>query len=293
MTDLLERRPVRVVGRRGRVRTRGPGTWVAAAVLVIGGLGMIAPFLWMFATSMRPARTALALPPHWFARPRVANYHAAVSGPVPILHNMLNSAIVAVAVTLGQLIICPLAGYAFARLRFRGSGLMFGVLLASLMVPIQVTIVPLFLLMRQWNLINNLASLILPTLTGALGVFLMRQFFLSLPQELFDAAEIDGAGQFRTYLMIALPLVKPGLTTLGVITFLTSWNSYFAPIVFINDVRSTTLPPALVTLLGPYKSGDLAVVMAATSIAVLPCLVVFLIAQRWLIETLTRSGVKG
>jgi multiple sugar transport system permease protein len=266
---------------------------VSSAVLIVGGIGMVAPFLWMLATSFRPTLEALDLPPEWVASPRSANYEAAVNGPVPLLKNMLNSLIVAVAVTVAQLITCPLAGYAFARLRFRGSGVLFALLLTSLMVPIQVTVIPLFLLMRELGLVNNLASLVLPYLTSALGVFLMRQFFLSLPQELFDAARVDGAGHFRTYLYIALPLVKPALATLAVVTFLASWNAYFAPIVFLNDLSETTLPPALVAILGPYRSGNLAILMAATAIAVLPCLLVFLVAQRWIIETLTRTGLKG
>ena len=282
--------------RRRRVWTRRHPVswWLATAVLVLGAAGMVAPFVWMFSTSMRSALRAYDLPPQWFAWPtNLDNYQAAVSGPVPLLRNMLNSTIVAVAVTVGQLITCPLAGYAFARMRFPGSGALFALLLASLMVPIQVTIIPLFLLMRNWGLINNLMSLILPGLTGALGVFLMRQFFLTLPRELFEAARLDGAGAVRSYLRIALPLAKPGLTTLAVITFLASWNAYFAPLVFLNDIRATTLPPALVVMLGPYRSGNVAVVMAATAIAILPALVVFLIAQRWIVEALARSGLKG
>jgi multiple sugar transport system permease protein len=287
-------RPGPVRHRRwGVTRDHGVTWWLATAVLVLGGIGMVAPFLWMFSTSFRSALQAYNLPPQWFALPNLTNYHAAVSGPVPLLHNMANSAIVAIAVTVGQLITCPMAGYAFARMRFPGSSALFALLLASLMVPLQVTIIPLFLLMRDWGLINNLLSLILPGLTGALGVFLMRQFFATLPGEIFEAARLDGAGAFRTYWKIALPLAKPGLTTLAVITFLATWNAYFAPLVFLNDINATTLPPALVVMLGPYKSGNVAVVMAATAIAVLPALVVFLIAQRWIVEGLTRSGLKG
>jgi multiple sugar transport system permease protein len=266
---------------------------VSTVVLVVGAVAMVAPFLYMFSTSMLPSLRAHDLPPNWFAKPNLTNYGTALTGPVPILRNMANTAIVAVSVTIGTLITCPLAGYAFARLRFPGSGALFTVLIASLMVPLQVTIIPLFLLMRQFGLINNLISLILPGLTGALGVFLMRQFFLTLPKELFEAAKIDGAGALRSYLTIALPLAKPGLTALAVITFLASWNSYFAPLVFLNDIKATTLPPALVVMLGPYKSGDLATVMAATAIAILPCIVIFLIAQRWIVAGLTRSGIKG
>jgi multiple sugar transport system permease protein len=266
---------------------------VATTILVLGAVGMIAPFVWMFSTSMLPSARAYDLPPTWVTTPNLVNYRAAVNSPVPILRNMGNTAIVAVAVTIGTLITCPLAGYAFARLRFPGRGPIFAVLLASLLVPAQVTIIPLFLLMREFGLINHLASLILPGLTGALGVFLMRQFFMTLPRELFEAAKLDGAGALRSYVSIALPLAKPGLTALAVITFLASWNAYFAPLVFLTDINATTLPPALVVMLGPYKSGDLATVMAATAIAIIPCLAIFVVAQRWIVAGLTRAGLKG
>jgi multiple sugar transport system permease protein len=292
--------PATVAPRRSglrRRRIRGNGSRTAAvistAVVVTGGLGMVLPFIYMIATSFRPSKHALDLPPVWLATPRWENYHNALTGPVPLLASMLHSFLVAGAVTIGQLIICPAAGYAFARMRFRGRSFLFSMLLASLMVPIQVTIVPLFLLMSKLGLINNLWSLILPSLSGALGIFLLRQFFSTLPQELFDAARVDGAGPVRTYVSVALPLVKPALTTLGIITFLASWNSYFAPLIFLSDIRHTTLPPALVVMLGPYHSGDLAMIMAATTIAIVPCLVVFLVGQRWIVESLSRSGVKG
>lgn len=269
------------------------GSVIAVTVLVIGALGMVLPFLYMLSTSFRPHGTALDLPPVWFAIPNFENYVAALTGPVPILRNMGNSLFIAVAVTIGQLIICPLAGYAFARMRFRGSGFLFASLLTSLMVPIQVTIVPLFLLMSSWGLINNPWALILPSLSGALGIFLLRQFFSTLPEEIFDAARVDGASEFRTYVSIALPLVKPALTTVAIVTFLASWNAYFAPIIFLSDLDATTLPPALVVMLGPYRSGDLGMVMAATTIAIVPCLIAFLIGQRWIVESLARSGLKG
>lgn len=279
--------------RPGRGDGSRVGTVISTTVLVVGALAMVVPFIYMIATSFRPSRHALDLPPVWLAVPRWQNYHNALTGPVPLLASMWHSFLVAAAVTVGQLIICPAAGYAFARMRFRGQSFIFSMLLASLMVPIQVTIVPLFLLMSKLGLINNLWSLILPSLSGALGIFLLRQFFVTLPQELFDAARVDGAGPLRTYLSVALPLVKPALSTLAIITFLTSWNSYFAPLIFLNDIRHTTLPPALVVMLGPYHSGDLAMIMAATTIAILPCLILFLVGQRWIVQSLSRSGVKG
>jgi multiple sugar transport system permease protein len=281
-------------GRSQRVRRSGPGGWVATIILIIGAAGMIAPFLWMFSTSMRPATEAYDLPPTWLPFPlQSENYVNAVTGPVPLLQNMLNSAVIAITVTLAQMILCPMAGYAFARLRFPARNVLLITLLASLMVPVQVTIIPLFILMRNLGLINNPLSLILPALTGAFGVFLMRQFFLGLPEEILEAARIDGAGPFTVYRLVALPLAKPGLSALGVITFLATWNAYFAPSIFLNSIDTATMPLALVLMLGPYKTGDVAMIMAATTIAILPAFLVYLVAQRWIVESLTSSGVKG
>jgi multiple sugar transport system permease protein len=270
------------------------GRVVSLVVLTIGALGMVAPFIWMFSTSLRTPTSAYDLPPHWLPTQfRFGNYVDAVTGPVPILRNMLNSAVIAIATSLGMILTAPIAGYAFARLRFPGRNVLFVSLLASLMVPIQVTIIPLFLIMRNLGLVNNPLSLILPGLTGALGVFLMRQFFLGLPEEMLEAARLDGAGPFQAYRLVALPLARNGVSTLGVITFLASWNSYFAPSIFLNNVETATLPLGLVLMLGPYGAGNLSAVMAATTIAIAPALLAFLLAQRWLIDSLTQSGVKG
>ena len=286
------------VPRNPRPRRSRPGITigkvVSVAILAIGAVVMVAPFLWMFTTSLRSPGTAYDLPPQWIPTEfQWSNFVAAVNGPVPILRNMFNSAVIAIVTSLGMIITAPMAGYAFARLRFPGRNGIFILLLASLMVPAQVTIIPLFLMMSNLGLINNPLSLILPGLTGALGVFLMRQFFLSMPEEILEAARLDGASAWTTYRLIALPLAKNGISTLGIITFLGSWNAYFAPSIFLSNTETATLPLALVLLLGPYGAGNLAVVMAATVIAILPALVVFLVAQRWIIASLTQSGVKG
>jgi multiple sugar transport system permease protein len=276
-----------------RIRRALPGA-VAVTILLIGAVGMVLPFLWMFATSMQSATTAYALPPNWLPLPLTGtNYEAAISGPVPLLQTMLNSLIVAFAVALVNVITAPMAGFAFAKLRFPFKTPLFLLLIASLMVPIQVTIIPLFVLLRNFGLIDTLISLILPVMTGAFGVFMMRQFFLSLPDEILEAAKIDGASVWTSYRTIALPLAKPAMAALGVIMFLLSWNAYFMPLIFISSLERSTMPLALVLMLGPYGSGNVAMIMAATTIAILPALIVFLVAQRWIVESLTRTGIKG
>ncbi|MDH3730616.1 MAG: carbohydrate ABC transporter permease [Acidimicrobiia bacterium] len=270
-----------------------PGT-VAVVILVAASVVVVAPFLWMFSTSVRPSLEAYDLPPRWIPTSvTLDNYDAALNHAVPLVTQFFNSLFIAVTITVSQMITSALAGYAFAKLRFPGRNVIFIVLLTTLMIPIQVTIIPLFIGMSQVGLVNTPWSLILPGLTHALGIFLMRQFFISLPGELIESAKIDGAGPFTTFRKIALPLARPALAALGVIVFLASWNNYFAPLVFLRSVETATLPLGLVLLLGPYKSGNPAVVMAGTALAVIPALIVFLIAQRWIVESLSRSGIRG
>ena len=161
------------------------------------------------------------------------------------------------------------------------------------MVPGQVTIIPIYLMMAELKLVNTHASLILPALISVFGVFLMRQFFKQMPQELFDAARVDGAGHLRSFLQIGVPLAGPGLATLGIITFNATWNGYFAALIFLTSWEKMTLPQGIALLTGYMNSGNPSVVMAAVGLAILPVLIVFLVAQRWIIEALTRSGLKG
>jgi multiple sugar transport system permease protein len=279
---------------RPRSRRVRPAAVISVVILSIGAIGMLAPFVYMLVTALKSAQHAYDLPPNWYPKEfHWTNFSDAINGPLPLLRNMFNSFFIATLTTLGMLITAPMAGYAFAHLRFPGRNSMFLLLLASLMVPIQVTVIPLFLIMRNLHLINTPWSLILPGITGALGVFLMRQFFLTVPKELFEAATVDGANAWTTYRLVALPLVKNGLSALGVVTFLASWNAYFAPSVFLNSQDSATLPLALVLMRGPFSTGQLNVMMAATTLAVVPALVAYLVAQRWIIAGLTASAVKG
>jgi len=289
----LTAQQVRHGERRRRLLSRIPSA-LATIVPIGGAILMIAPFWWLFTTAVQPSGKAYDLPPSWIPSSlTLQNFVRAVSGPIPLLKEFMNSVIAAFAVTIGVVSTSALAGFAFAHLRFPGRGLIFAILLTSLMVPVQVTIIPLFLGMSQVGLVNSLPSIILPALTSAFGVFLMREFFMSLPRELIEAAKLDSAGPFTVFRAIALPLARPVLSALAVIAFLGSWNGYFAPLVFLRDVETATLPLGIVFLLGPYRSGDVGMVMAGTTLAVLPALIVFLLAQRWIVDSLARTGVKG
>ena len=278
-------------------RERKPIKWgdiFSFTILTIAAILVLMPLLWMFSTSLRPTSESYQLPPQWIPTQfRFENYLAPFQSNVPFVGLFLNTAKITIAVTIGQLITCSLAGYAFARLRFPGRNILFIMLLASLMVPGQVTIIPIFLIMRSLSLIDNHLAIILPGLVSAFGVFLMRQFFMTMPQELFDAARVDGAGHIRTFYQIALPMAGPSLATLGIITFNATWNNFFLAVIFISSWGKMTLPQGIAFLTGQFGAGNPSVVMAAVTMAILPVLLVFIIAQRWIIEALTRTGLKG
>ena len=261
--------------------------------LLIGAVLVAAPLLWMFSTSLRPSAESYKLPPQWLPTQfHFENYSAVFQSDVPIVALFLNSLKITAAVTIGQLVFCSMAGFAFARLRFPGRSLLFVLLLASLMIPNQMTVIPIFLIMKTLGLIDNSLSIILPGLVSAFGVFMMRQFYLTLPQELIDAAKMDGAGAWTVYRRIALPLSGPALSAQGIISFNTTWNSYFYPLIFLTSWEKMTLPQGIALLSGYMQSGNPAVVMAAVSLAILPILLVFVLAQRWIIDAFVHSGIK-
>jgi multiple sugar transport system permease protein len=266
------------------------------AIVLLGVIAVLVflPFLWMFSTSLRPAFESYDLPPAWLpTKWDWSNYTAVFNSNVPVWDFAYNSVKITAIVLVAQLITCSMAGFAFARLRFPLRNTLFILLLASLMVPNQVTIIPLFILMRKLGLIDNHWSLILPGLTSAFGVFLMRQFFMTIPQDLTDAAKVDGAGPWTTFRQIALPLAGPSLAALAIINVQTTWNAYFYPLIFLNTWEKMTLPLGITALRGYMGGGSPSVVMAAVTMSILPLLLLFLIAQRWFITGITQTGLKG
>jgi multiple sugar transport system permease protein len=266
-----------------------------AAYLVLGAVGvsMLIPFGWMLAASLRDKTeffrqvgSLLPTGPHW------DNYLKAWTS-VPFADFFRNSVLVAACVTLGQLVTCSFAAYAFARMRFRARDAFFFAYLATMMVPAQVTMIPLFIMMVELHWIDSYMALTMPFLASAYGCFLLRQFFLTIPQELEDAATIDGAGHWSIYTRIILPLSKPALSAFGVIAFLGSWNSFIWPLIVINRPAMKTLPIGLQSLQGFYGDGNWAVLMAGAVIASLPVLIVFVLAQRQFIEGIALTGLKS
>lgn len=264
--------------------------YLALAIIVVLVTG---PFLWMVSNAFKDQTAIYANPPTWIPAPAIVDNFVTAWSQVPFGLFFLNSLKVAGLVTIGQLVTCTLAAYAFARLRFPGREIVFGIYLASLMVPSQVTIIPLYILMRTLGLVDNHASLILPALASAFGTFLLRQFFLTIPRELEEAAIIDGAGLLRVLLTVILPLSRPALAALTIFTFNFFWNDFFSPLIFLDSPQNLTLPVGLTLLQGQYGGTSPAVMLAGVCMAIVPVLIVFLIGQRYIVEGITLTGLKG
>jgi multiple sugar transport system permease protein len=263
-------------------------------VMLLGAFIMLLPFVWMLSTSLKPSNAVLSLPPQLIPAEPTLEAYGRVAKSFPIIRVFLNSIWVAIATTLGQLLICSMSGYAFARFEFRGRNLLFTIYLATLMVPFIVTITPLFIIVKTLGWTNTYAGLIIPMTFSPFGTFLMRQFFLSSPRELEEAATIDGANTLTTFFRIMLPLTGPAFATLGVLSIMGSWNNFLWPLLIVSDPKFMTLPVALSSLQGIYPGQtDWNLIMAGTVINVLPMILVFLFAQRWVVEGVAASGLKG
>jgi multiple sugar transport system permease protein len=264
----------------------------AHLVLFAGAVTMILPFVWMISTSLKQLSEVFVFPPSLFGEKiQWANYMR-ISDRFPFDIYFMNSVKITVTVVIAQLLTSSMAGFVFARLRFRFREPLFGLYLATMMVPAQVTMIPNFIIMRYYNLIDTHWSLILPALVSAFGTFLLRQFFLTIPVSLEDAAKMDGCTPFGVYWRVFIPLSKPAMATLGVFVFMGTWNDFLAPLVYINTQSKMTLPLGLSAMQGMYST-DWPVLMAGTVITVLPLIVIFLLAQDFFIKGVTLSGLKG
>lgn len=270
------------------------GNSLVFVLLFIASLVMLIPIIWTFSTSLRLPRESFTLPPKWLPTDfRIDNYRQ-VFERVPFFWKyFINSALVSAGVVFGQLATCSMAAYAFARLRFPGRNTLFTILLSALMVPIQATIIPVFVEISALGLNNSLWSLILPGITSAFGVFLLRQYFLTIPNELEDAARIDGANQWQIFSRVMLPLVAPALAVLAILTFNGYWNEYFRPLIFISSPENYTLPLGLVNLRGQFGGGSIAIVLAGVILSLLPVLIGYIFAQKYLVEGIAAGAVKG
>ena len=274
--------------RRERLVTAG-----AIALLTVVSFIVIMPFLWSLSTSLRLPKDSFRVPPEWLPTDWRWQNYADVFDTTPFALYILNSFKVTLAIVLGQIVTASLAAYAFARLRFPGKDVLFMLLMSAMMVPLFVTIIPIFFIVSRMRLVDNHASLIVPALTTAFGVFLLRQFFLTIPVELEEAAKIDGASPLQSFMKVILPLGAPGISVLAILSFNTHWNEFFRPLIFLNSPEQFTVPLGLVALRGYMGTGSISVVLAGVMIALLPVVAVFVLAQRYLIEGIAMTGIKG
>ena len=265
------------------------GYYVVSIVLAVIAL---IPFMWMISTSLKSRGALMSIPIEWIPAEPTLDGYAKVFSRFPFLRTIGNSLLISVAYTLITLISASMAAFAFAKLRFRGSGAILSVYIATMMIPTQVTMIPLFVVMNRLGLIDSYASVILPSMFKPFAVFLLVQQMKTIPNDYIDAARIDGAGLFQTYRKVALPLCIPTLATLAVTTFMESWNDYLWPLLMLTDRNKMTLPIALSTLNGQYST-EYNVLMAGSLISMIPIIIIYIAAQTQFKSGLMAGGIKG
>ena len=262
------------------------------AGLVVLALLALAPLLWMVAVSFMQKGEASAFPPPLLPEaPSFAAYRE-LFARAGMGRYFVNSLVVSAAITVGALLVNTMAGYAFAKLRFRGRDRLFQWLLAALVIPAQVAMLPLFLMMKGLGLVNTFGAVIIPALATVFGIFLVRQYARSIPEELLEAARIDGAGELRIFFQIVLPMLKPVLVTLAIFTFMAAWNDFMWPLIVLTDQDNYTLPVAIAALSREHVQ-EVEMMMAGAVVTVLPVLLLFLLLQRYYIQGLLLGSVKG
>ncbi len=283
MPDLYSPGPSRLFQRTG---------WTLRLLLVVlGAATMIVPFLWMLSTSLKPPGSVLTIPPEIFPQHPTLESYRRVFDVLPVARMFVNSLFVTVAIVALQLLTCSFSAYAFARMRWRGRDVVFFLYLITLMIPGQVTITPLFILIKElgWN--NSYQALIIPAATSAFGTFLLRQAMLTIPREYEEAAFLDGANHWNVYRSIILPMTKTSLATLAVFAAMGAWNDFLWPLIVLKDPAKMTLPVGLSLLQGRYTN-DWNMIMAGAVISVVPIILAFLVAQRTFVNGMVASGLK-
>lgn len=270
------------IGRIGRI--------AGIAVLIVAAMVALGPLLWTVTTSLRTPAEAFSNPPQWFPlHPDFSNY-SAVFDRIPIGRFFVNSVIVTGLIVVGQTITCTLSGYAFAMVSFPGRSVIFGIFLATMMVPLQTIIIPVFVIIRYLGLSDSPMSLVVSALGSAFGTFLMRQYFMQMPKELGEAARIDGAGHFQTFLLVYAKMAGPAIATLAILNFSGFWAEFYRPLIFLQTQDNFTLPLGLVGLQGNLGTGSISVVLAGVVLAILPSVVLFIFAQRYFIAGITAGA---
>ncbi len=269
------------------------GKYVPIILLFMLSVVIIAPMVWTVSTSLRKGSESFTVPPKWLPTDLAVENYAEVFDKVPFGRQIINSTLITWGTVFGQLVSASLAGYAFARLEFQGRDVLFWVVLATMMIPIQAVVIPVFIFLRNMGLVDTLWSLILPAIPTAFGTFLLRQYFLTIPIELEESGLIDGANQWQLFYRIYLPLVKPGLAVLAILSFNFHWNEFFRPLIFLIDNDNFPITLGIFQLQGYMMTGSIAVVLAGVVMSLVPVIIIFLLGQRYLIEGIMRGAIKG
>ena len=254
---------------------------------------MILPFIWMVSTSLKPPDEIFTIPPIIISPNSSLNAYVYLQEQYNILGIVKNTFVIAFSATILRLFFCALGGYGFAKFKFPGQGALFAFLLGTMVIPGAVTLVPVYIIMRDLKWIDTFWPLIIPGAANAFGIFFMRQYIMSVSSELIDAARIDGAGEFTIFWRIILPIIAPGLTSLGLIFFMASWNDFIGPLIYLKSPEHFTLPLIIRSLIGPVGRTVYDVQMAASVLSLIPLLTIFLIFQRRIVEGITAGAIKG
>jgi multiple sugar transport system permease protein len=263
-------------------------------LLLVLGLAIMLPFLWTVSSSLKPFGAGIKFPPEFIPKVFVWDNYPKVFRTIPFLTFFRNSVVVAAFAVAGELLSASLVAYSFARLRFPGRNILFLVVLATMMIPYPVTMVPTFIMFNLVHLVNTFAPLILPPYFGpAFSIFLLRQFFLTINPELDEAAKVDGANELLIYWRIVLPLSKPALATVAIFSFMANWNDFLNPLIYLSDDKMYTLALGVNYLRSFRGGGDLSLQMAASVMFVAPCILLFFVAQRYIVQGIVTTGIKG
>jgi len=277
-----------------RIRHTTVRSFLTYLLLFSASVVLIMPFVWIISTSLKGNESIFAIPPQWIPKEIHWENYAKVFVQMPFFTYLKNSVFISIMVILGTLLSSSLVAYAFACLKWPGRNGLFIFVLGTMMLPMQVTMIPVFVLFKQFGWLNTFKPLIVPAFFGggAFNIFLLRQFFLTIPKELFEAARIDGCSEWRIYWNIVLPLAKPALATVAILTFMMSWNDFLGPLIYLSDKLKGTLALGLAMFVGQYQT-EWGVLMAASVLVMIPVIILFMLFQKYFIRGFMMSGIKG
>ncbi|MDQ3657023.1 MAG: carbohydrate ABC transporter permease [Chloroflexota bacterium] len=278
-----------------RISSKTRARWITIAILTIGAIVIMIPFYWMIATSLKAQGNIYLYPPQWIPDPVQWSNFQEVWDAVPFATFAKNTAVIVTLVMIGTLLSCSFSAYGFARLRAPGRDVIFLIVLATMMLPSAVTLVPTYIAFNQLGWTNSILPLVVPSFFGApFYIFLLRQFYLSIPKEIEESGRIDGASSFRIWWDLMLPLTKPALATVAVFTFFTTYNDFFGPLIYLNSQSKHTIAVGLSYFTGSQNVGpQMHLLMAMTLMATIPSLIVFILAQRYFVQSIVTTGLKG